>query len=394
MKGSRKQLPSVQIPKQSIDLMSGIECNPATLLDVPLEMLTAVCHQLNLHDLVRIAETCKRLRHGEAGRETMELPTKSPAVTALREHAFPGRNLTQITGSVGCSESWVAYLARGARQRRWREAQPIAANHAPMLFVDAMGRLLACGAGATVGQGGENTAYVAIPMAAASGVRVRSVAAGDQYSLALSWDGRVYSWGNNDYGQLGSGDTLARPAPALMEELDRVCFIAAADCSFAVTQLGSVFSWGGDIRRGAPDSLRPIIVEGFEGVRVRRVCAGGAGAFAIGEDGECFSWCCGVLARLGHGNEENQPSPKRVEALRGVRVSAASFGAWHALALAEDGVVYAWGVNSGRTVLGNPHVQIELLPKPVEALRGVRVGNVAVAEFRSYAVADNGGLWA
>jgi alpha-tubulin suppressor-like RCC1 family protein len=37
---------------------------------------------------------------------------------------------------------------------------------------------------------------------------------------------------------------------------------------------------------------------------------------------------------------------------------------------------------------------MELLPKPVEALRGVRVGNVAAAGCRSYAVADTGEVWA
>jgi E3 ubiquitin-protein ligase HERC2 len=64
------------------------------------------------------------------------------------------------------------------------------------------------------------------------------------------------------------------------------------------------------------------------------------------------------------------------------------------LALAEDGLVYAWGENTDRAVLGNPHVERELLPKPVEALRGVRVGGISAACSTSYAVADTGELWA
>jgi len=43
---------------------------------LPLEMLTAVCLQLDLRDLVRIAAACKRLRHGDGGLETVQLPTK------------------------------------------------------------------------------------------------------------------------------------------------------------------------------------------------------------------------------------------------------------------------------------------------------------------------------
>jgi alpha-tubulin suppressor-like RCC1 family protein len=135
--------------------------------------------------------------------------------------------------------------------------------------------------------------------------------------------------------------------------------------------------------RGAKKELRTIVVEGFGGVRVRCVVAGSSAAFAVGDGGELFSWGCGDRARLGHGDMEDQPSPKRVEALQGVRLSSVSVGLYHALALAEDGLVYAWGHNWNYAVLGNPHVERELLPKPVEALRGVRVGSIAAALNRS-----------
>jgi alpha-tubulin suppressor-like RCC1 family protein len=42
---------------------------------------------------------------------------------------------------------------------------------------------------------------------------------------------------------------------------------------------------------------------------------------------------------------------------------------------------------------GSPHVETELLPKLVEALRGVRVGSIAAAGTRSYALLDTGELW-
>jgi alpha-tubulin suppressor-like RCC1 family protein len=135
-------------------------------------------------------------------------------------------------------------------------------------------------------------------------------------------------------------------------------------------------------------------VEGFGGVCVRRVCAEWSAAFAIGEAGELFSWGHGEHWRLGHGDERNQPSPKCVEALRGVWVSSVSVGDYHVLALTAEGSVYTWGYNEERAVLGSPHVWEELLPNPVEALRSVRVGSIATAGCRCYAVADTGELWA
>jgi hypothetical protein len=81
-------------------------------VDLPLEMLTG--EQLHLHDIVRVAETCTRFCRGDGGLQTVELPTKSPVVTALCELAFPGGVGIPSTRPGGCSESWVAYLARCA----------------------------------------------------------------------------------------------------------------------------------------------------------------------------------------------------------------------------------------------------------------------------------------
>jgi hypothetical protein len=53
-----------------------------------MEMLIGLCRQLDLRDLVRIAATCKRFRHGDGRLETAELPNKSPVATAQRMLAF------------------------------------------------------------------------------------------------------------------------------------------------------------------------------------------------------------------------------------------------------------------------------------------------------------------
>jgi alpha-tubulin suppressor-like RCC1 family protein len=150
-------------------------------------------------------------------------------------------------------------------------------------------------------------------------------------------------------------------------------------------------------------------VEGFEGVRVRRVFAGQSrmiteaynaliteayNAFAIGEAGELFSWGFGESKCLGRIDEEDKPWHKRVEALRGVWVSNVAVGDSHALALSEDGQVYAWGEHWRTSLLGILYLKKKLLPKPVEGLRGVRVGSIAVAGDRSYAVTDTGKVWA
>jgi alpha-tubulin suppressor-like RCC1 family protein len=372
----------------------------AGLLRLPLEMLTAICLHLDLRDIARTAKTCKRFRSGESELDTVERPTKSPVIAALSELGFTRPEVVPSTRPDGCSESWVAYLGRCALQRGCREAPLIAAGWRHSLFVDGGGRLLACGRGAAVGHGDLNAVVsTPAPVAIMAGIRVRSVAAGSTHSLAVSWDGRVYSWGDNSCAKLGHGDRLARPTPTLVQGVEGVRGVAVSDDkSLALTQCGLAFRWGRSPMIGEEDSLRPtaIEIERFGGVRLRYLCTALHKSFAIGEEGQIFSWGRDRRGILGHGDKKDQPSPKRVEALRDVRASSVSSGWSHALALTESGQVYAWGENTRRATTGNPNAasELELLPRLVEALRGVRVANISVAGWRSYAVSDIGQLWA
>jgi hypothetical protein len=248
-----------------------------TLLDLPLELLTGVCRHLNADDLLRVAKTCKRLRHGESGMETVELPSKSPVVAALRERAFADGELTPATRPSGCVESWVAYLAGCVPERRCREAPPVGADDEHTVFVGSTSQVLACGMGPAAGHGDAEPYVYPTPVPALAGILVRSVAAGWYHSLALVlvWDGRVYSWGYNKYGQLGHGDQLDRSSPALVQRLETVRSMHAARTrSIALTQSGSVFCWGRPLHSGLPEGcLLPTIVDGFGGCDCApRVC--------------------------------------------------------------------------------------------------------------------------
>jgi len=78
-------------------------------------------------------------------------------------------------------------------------------------------------------------------------VKLRAVACGFQHSMALTPSGFVYSWGLNIYGQLGVGDFVDRPEPALIKSIAdiQVVQISAGYLhSGAVGEQGSLFMWG------------------------------------------------------------------------------------------------------------------------------------------------------
>ena len=65
-------------------------------------------------------------------------------------------------------------------------------------------------------------------VAALMGVAVRHVACGRCHSLALDEGGRLYSWGGNDDGALGHGDTLSRPSPTVVRAFATQTVLALA----------------------------------------------------------------------------------------------------------------------------------------------------------------------
>ena len=74
-----------------------------------------------------------------------------------------------------------------------------------------------------------------------------------------------------------------------------------------------------------------------------RDSAGGAHSLVLTEAGAVLSFGHGVDGCLGHGDDEDQRTPKVIEALRGERVVAVSAGNVHSLVLTEAGAVLSFG---------------------------------------------------
>jgi alpha-tubulin suppressor-like RCC1 family protein len=101
-----------------------------------------------------------------------------------------------------------------------------------------------------------------------------AISAGEKHTLGLTFDGRVYAWGNGEYGKLGLGDTEDRLVPTLVESLadKKITSITAGqDNSYAVDSDGVVWSWGSNVNgllgigesEAFYNALRPVQVQDF-----------------------------------------------------------------------------------------------------------------------------------
>lgn len=179
--------------------------------------------------------------------------------------------------------------------------------------------------------------------------RVKSVAAGNQYFLAVLEDGTLWAWGRNDGGQLGDGTRTDRYEPVkIMDDASQVA--AGMNFSMAIKTDGSLWAWGtntyGQLGDGTNETrLTPVKV--MDGVK--QVALGLQFAIAVKTDGSLWTWGNNSFGELGDGLNQARNTPAQIRTatdniiIRDVVDIAA--GSSHGLAKLSSGVVLGWGTS-------------------------------------------------
>jgi alpha-tubulin suppressor-like RCC1 family protein len=198
---------------------------------------------------------------------------------------------------------------------------------------------------------------------------VTAIAAGVGHTVALKRDGSVVAWGNNNRGQ------TAVPA----EALSGVTAIAVGgDYTLALKNDGSVITWGEAY--DGKDFPPATVPAGLSGVTA--IAAGYGHSVALKSDGSVVAW--------GRNDYGQATVPKA--ALSGVTAISAGYG--HTVALKSDGSVIAWG--AGMNESGCLFPQDGQTPDfgqslvPLAAQSGVTA--IAAGAYHTLALKDDGSV--
>jgi alpha-tubulin suppressor-like RCC1 family protein len=182
-------------------------------------------------------------------------------------------------------------------------------------------------------------------------ITIRALCAGADHNLALDDTGRVWSWGRNDFGQLGDGTFVDRFTPLPITDsnsLVMTAVTAGAHFSMALDENGTVWAWGDNRRRQigplvqAFQTAIPTQVTGALGVVASDLCAGRDHGLAVAES-QVYGWGRGTEGQLTLGLWIDRNQPVWIPDLSEVNEVAA--GTAHSLALDPNGRVHAWGLN-------------------------------------------------
>lgn len=185
-----------------------------------------------------------------------------------------------------------------------------------------------------------------------------AVAAGDNHTCALRKNGTVSCWGNNSYGQLGSGTPEAEPdtaAPTSVASIAGAAAIATSENhACAVMEDGTVSCWGnnssgqlGNGRSGinrddrSENTATPVTVMDIDDAK--EIATGWDHTCALVEDSTVSCWGSNSFGQLGDGTNRNNSAPVKTT---DISDAAAITAGWdHTCALRRNGSVYCWGNN-------------------------------------------------
>jgi alpha-tubulin suppressor-like RCC1 family protein len=197
--------------------------------------------------------------------------------------------------------------------------------------------------------------------------KVLHAAAGSAHSAAVIEGGNLYTWGENLYGELGTGDTHPIAWPQRLKTLSevKVARVFAGEYhTIALLTTGELFSWGlnsgGQLGLGDTASKSsPTLIQSFppQGTHVTLVACGSQHTTALLDNGSVYTWGLGRHGELGHGQQASaQLVPKLVEFFDASkpRIVGIAAGAHHSAAWSQEGQLFVWGLNSaGQLGLGN-----------------------------------------
>jgi alpha-tubulin suppressor-like RCC1 family protein/chitodextrinase len=226
-----------------------------------------------------------------------------------------------------------------------------------------------------------------------SSIITGALAAGSKHSVALKDNGTVWSFGNNQYGQLGDGTTNSSLTPKQASGLTGVVEVAAGDLhTLALKSDGTIWSWGYNSTGQLGDStstmrLAPVQVSSLTGIQ--SIEAGNSHSVALKSDGTVWAWGRNANGQLGNGTNTLKKVPGQVVGLTPI-VSIAA-GSYYTVVAAQDGTVWSWGLNSVGQ-LGNGSLVQSLVP--VKANGIANVVRVAAGGQHTLALKSDGTVWA
>lgn len=270
-----------------------------------------------------------------------------------------------------------------------------------------------------LGLGDTETRFVPTVVEGLKDLNIVSAACGRAHTLFLTDDGTVYACGANKMGQCGTNQPnipdVMTPSKVIFRDKPVVKMACGAEFSLIIDNEGKLYSFGcpeygqlGNNTEGKyfttgnkyafhceymPRRVLNFIEKSREGhilpldeVFIVDIACGTNHSLAVDKRNRCYSWGFGGYHRLGHSETKNELVPRSIKVFDGPPNSGRGAtrvfcGATHSMAIDVNGLLFFWGQNKSSG-------EATMYPKHVQDLCGWRMREVACANRSIVVVAD------
>ena len=215
-----------------------------------------------------------------------------------------------------------------------------------------------------------------------------SVSAGTTHCLALKADGTIWTWGRNNYGQLGNNGNSNKNIPIQVGTANNWQSIAAGGhFCLALKSDGTLWSWGDNVAGALGDGTttqRNVPTQIGTATNWQKIEGGYYHSTAIKSDGTLWAWGSNANGQLGDGTTTGRKIPTQVGSASNWQNVSAGYSFTYAIK--NDHTLWSWGANnSGQLGNGTNGATNSLLPTQV----GTSSDTFAVSAGESHVLEKN-----
>lgn len=158
----------------------------------------------------------------------------------------------------------------------------------------------------------------------------------------------VYTWGQNDFGQLGLKhyDNIFAPQKLMFDNIRKVK--CGDSCTILMTQSGEIYK-SGDISRLGPRQNKYKKIVNVDKI-IKMTCTS-THIIVLTIRNELYTWGSNICGQLGLGDYYNYDTPQKLNL---TKIRSVWCGSHHTIALSKENNIFVWGFNStGQLGLGD-----------------------------------------
>ena len=217
---------------------------------------------------------------------------------------------------------------------------------------------------------------------------------------ALLSDCSLFSWGSNDYGLLGSGNSVAssdKPVYILGNIKD---IFTGNDVIFAVSNDNSLFAWGNNNfgQTGTGNNAQfiniPTKINGITG-NIKNIYTIAGSVFVLTDEGSIYAWGDNTNGLLGLGvSDATVNLPQKITSINGIiKDLVVNYNNFSVFALTEDNTLYVWGnKQNGQLGIENSN-GVTSTPTKVNGITG-NIKKIYAGDESTYALTEDSSLYA